>query len=132
MRNQSIKSRDYLAITLRTLRERIGVSQSELARTMGVNPSVVSRYEFGANPTLSTLDSFVSALGGELILLAAFPRADGTITRHLIRTCDDPRDRVNAKLLEPRHRKPRTVRPSAEARQDRLEAIRNKKFEEFA
>lgn len=48
-------------------RQRAGVSQSELARRMGVSPGVISRLESGEHsPRLDTIAEAAAALGCEL------------------------------------------------------------------
>lgn len=52
---------------LRTLRESKGMSQTELAKEIGVNREQVNRWENGAlhnkNPTLNTMQSLAAGLG---------------------------------------------------------------------
>lgn len=56
-----------LAIKVRKLREKAGISQSELALRMGTTQPAIARLEAGGgNPNLDTLDRIASALGHEL------------------------------------------------------------------
>jgi len=48
-------------------REAAGLSQSEVARRMGVLPSVVSRFESGSDPRHSTEDRYAAAIGGRVL-----------------------------------------------------------------
>ena len=121
----SVSSSGCVAVlTLDQLRQVRDVPQKTLAARMGVDASTVSRQESSSNPTIATLDGFVSALGGQLLLLAVFPNPDGTIDKQLIRTADDPRREVPAdRLFAVRHRVPRTPRPAKEGRAARLAAF---------
>lgn len=59
--------------TLYLLRECRGLSQSQLARSIGVRRQSVSRWEIGRLPTLLSLESISAALGvtvAELLRLA--------------------------------------------------------------
>jgi DNA-binding XRE family transcriptional regulator len=58
---------------LRRLRETRRVSQEELATTLGVNQSAVSKMERRTDMNISSLRKLIEALGGELELLARFP-----------------------------------------------------------
>lgn len=61
---------------LRTLRKSRSVKQSQLALAMKRGQSDVSRIEHCEDLHLSTLRSYVEALGGELRMVAAFPEGD--------------------------------------------------------
>jgi len=52
---------------LAATREAAGLSQSEVARRMGVLPSVVSRFEAGSDPRHSTEDRYAAAIGGRVL-----------------------------------------------------------------
>lgn len=55
-----------LATGLTALRERAGVTQREVAHTMGVSQPRVAQIEKSKNVTIEVLDAYVSALGGHL------------------------------------------------------------------
>lgn len=61
-----------LAFCLADLRKRKGWSQAEQARAMGVGQSRVSKVEHADDLNITTLDNYVSALGGHLLLHARF------------------------------------------------------------
>ncbi len=62
-----------VAMQLIALREKHGVSQSELARQTGINQSEISRIERGSgNPTEKTLIRLADALGADLQLVERF------------------------------------------------------------
>jgi DNA-binding XRE family transcriptional regulator len=61
------------ALRLGELRSELGVTQVEMARQLDVTQANVSRIEHEEDLYLSTLRSYVEALGGELELRAVFP-----------------------------------------------------------
>jgi transcriptional regulator with XRE-family HTH domain len=60
-------------LTLRDLRQARRFTQERMAVLMGVEQENVSRLERRADLLLSTLSSYVSAMGGKLRLMAEFP-----------------------------------------------------------
>ena len=60
-------------LTLRDLRQAQHLTQERMAELMGVEQENVSRLERRADLLLSTLSSYVSAMGGKLRLVAEFP-----------------------------------------------------------
>lgn len=60
-------------LSLRALREALDHTQVELAQEMGVGQDAISRYEQRTDMMLSTLERYVSAMGGSLALIAKFP-----------------------------------------------------------
>lgn len=58
---------------LRKLRAARELTQENLARTLQVNQSEVSKIENRADMYVSTLASYVKAMGGELEIRAVFP-----------------------------------------------------------
>ena len=60
-------------LTLRDLRQAEHLTQERMAELMGVEQENVSRLERRADLLLSTLSSYVSAMGGRLRLVAEFP-----------------------------------------------------------
>jgi len=59
--------------TLYELRKQRGVTQADLARALAVSQPAVSKIERGDDPSVSTLQKYVAALGGELHVSATFP-----------------------------------------------------------
>jgi len=60
-------------LTLRDLRRAEKLTQERMAELMGVEQENVSRLERRADLLLSTLSSYVAAMGGKLRLVAEFP-----------------------------------------------------------
>ncbi|MGR3808661.1 Predicted transcriptional regulator with C-terminal CBS domains [Pasteurella testudinis DSM 23072] len=64
-------------ITLNMLRDKLNMSQKELAKNMGVSQPAIVRMEQPDNdPRLSTLKRYINGLGGKLSLDVTLP--DGT------------------------------------------------------
>jgi DNA-binding XRE family transcriptional regulator len=63
---------DVVAHTLKELRRRRAITQQELARLMATTQPNVSRIEKGGAMELSTLRSYIEALGGRLEVTAIF------------------------------------------------------------
>src|SRR5262252_8577579 len=60
-------------LTLRDLRQAQHLTQERMAELLGVKQENVSRIERRADLLLSTLASYVAAMGGKLRLMAEFP-----------------------------------------------------------
>lgn len=71
-RVDEIKRGIHDALVLSELRGDRGVTQTDLARVLGVTQTNVSRIEHGNDLYVSTLRSYVEALGGQLELRAVF------------------------------------------------------------
>ncbi|MEX1046171.1 MAG: helix-turn-helix transcriptional regulator [Actinomycetota bacterium] len=69
------------AIALGELRESKAVTQRELAEKIGVTQANVSRIEHEDDVHISTLQSYIEALGGKLQIRAVFP--DEVVDVHL-------------------------------------------------
>lgn len=61
---------------LRQLRAARALTQENLANTLGVRQSEISKIEKRTDVYLSTLASYIRAMGGELELRAVFPRGE--------------------------------------------------------
>lgn len=72
---RGLRAKRGVHLTLRTVREATGQTQQEVARSSGMDQSDVSRLENRGNfgdCQVSTLERYVTALGGHLELVAAF------------------------------------------------------------
>ena len=55
-------------------RQSVGLTQSEVARALGIKQPSLSKLAKQSDMQISTLDRIVKALGGELEVVAKFPR----------------------------------------------------------
>ncbi len=62
-------------LVLKEVRHLVGKSQQELAQMLGIKQPSLSKFEQQADMQISTLRRIVNALGGELEVLARFPKA---------------------------------------------------------
>ena len=60
-------------LTLQDLRKARALTQERMAELLGINQENVSRLEKRTDLLLSTLSSYVSAMGGRLRIVAEFP-----------------------------------------------------------
>jgi hypothetical protein len=75
-------SKKYRAdMALDELREAREMTQQHLSRLLGVNQAAVSKMERRADMYISTLQDFVRAMGGELIIRARFPEGEVQINQ---------------------------------------------------
>ena len=65
-------SRDRVALKLADLRSELGITQTEVADTVGTTQSAISRLERQGDVLLSTLRSYVEATGGTLRVIASY------------------------------------------------------------
>jgi DNA-binding XRE family transcriptional regulator len=64
------------AVTLNQLREARSLTQANLAGILGVNQGSVSKMEKRTDMYVSTLRSFIQAMGGQLQIKAVFPEGE--------------------------------------------------------
>lgn len=60
-------------MSLQALRKARDLTQVQLAATLGVQQATVAKYERQSDLLISTLDSYVRAMGGKLSLVVEFP-----------------------------------------------------------
>lgn len=60
-------------LTLKELRKAKDLTQVQLAQTLGIQQATVAKYERQSDLLLSTLSSYVQAMGGSLKLMVEFP-----------------------------------------------------------
>jgi SOS-response transcriptional repressor LexA len=88
-------------------RENKGISQSELARALGISPQAVQKWEDGGRPRFARLPTIADALGVDLRVLVR-----GTLYEAALQSADEipdvnvARDRVRKKRLELIERNP--------------------------
>lgn len=66
-------------ILLAELREQTGVSQTELAKALGVKQPSLSKIEKQSDMKLSTLSNYTAALGGRLKLVVELPNREPVV-----------------------------------------------------
>ena len=76
-------------LALRDLRKLRNLTQEEVARRLGGRQVYISRLEQRADMKLSTLKSYVEAIGGELQLMVTFPEGTEVQLKHLGRECGE-------------------------------------------
>lgn len=60
-------------MSLRDLRQALTLTQERMAETLGIGQDGVSRLEKRSDLLLSTLRTYIEAMGGQLSLIAEFP-----------------------------------------------------------
>ncbi|GAA0283541.1 helix-turn-helix domain-containing protein [Rhodovulum strictum] len=60
-------------LTLQELRKAREMTQVQLAETLGIQQATVAKYERQSDLLLSTLTSYVRAMGGDIKLMVEFP-----------------------------------------------------------
>lgn len=78
---QEEETRQYVksvvdAVSLNQLRQARSLTQSNLASTLGVNQGSVSKIEKRTDMYVSTLRSYIQAMGGQLQIKAVFPEGE--------------------------------------------------------
>ena len=74
-RRAAVRAREMLQeLLLSEIRELRGKSQQEVATALGIKQPSLSKLEKQADMQISTLQRIVKALGGELQVLAKFPK----------------------------------------------------------
>ena len=108
-----IGDRVLRAYSLAELRLSLGVKQTDLARELGVSSAALCETEGRDDLRLSTVSAYVHALGGELMLVAAFEGEEGPRS-YCIRMPSDQRNDAVGKPDAPPQIGKTTSRPSAE------------------
>lgn len=84
-------------LTLRDLRSVHHLTQTRVAELLGVQQDSVSRMERRADMLLSTMSSYVEAMGGKLRLVAEFPNRQPYVVKLGDLTEEGPRQRRRRK-----------------------------------
>lgn len=79
-------------LTLQELRKARELTQVQLAETLGIQQATVAKYERQSDLLLSTLTSYVRAMGGSLKLMVEFPGKEPVALEGL-GEIDEPRRR---------------------------------------
>ena len=80
-------------MSLRDLRQALRLTQDQLADSLGIGQDGISRLEKRSDLLLSTLRSYVEAMGGHLELIAEFPNRPPVVLSGLARIETKPADR---------------------------------------
>ncbi len=79
----TIRTKELLAeLLVSELRQVAGKSQRELAKLLGIKQPSLSKLENQTDIQVSTLQKIIHALGGELDLVARFPKGDVRIGQY--------------------------------------------------
>jgi DNA-binding transcriptional regulator YiaG len=91
-RIENLKSELLAEMPLHELRRARALTQRDLARTLKVNQPAVAKLEQRADVYVSSLRSYIEAVGGKLKIVAEFPEGEVHITNfaHVGETEDTP------------------------------------------
>lgn len=91
------RARELMAeyLTLQDLRKARALTQERMAALLGIKQENVSRLEKRSDLLLSTLSSYVAAMGGRLRLVAEFPDRPPVVLSGLSDEAEDARPRRN-------------------------------------
>jgi len=82
--------------TLRDLRLALSLTQERMSETLGVGQESISRLEKRSDLLISTLGSYIKAMGGELRLVAEFPDRQPIVLKGLVSMRNEmPADKAN-------------------------------------
>src|SRR5262245_38775834 len=70
--------------SLRDLRQAIAMTQTRVAQELGISQDQVSKLENRSDLLLSTLRSYIEAMGGKLQLIAEFPGRPAVLLAGLV------------------------------------------------
>jgi len=87
-------------LTLQELRKAKEMTQVQLADTLGIQQATVAKYERQSDLLLSTLTSYVRAMGGNLKLMVEFP-GKAPVALEGLGDTEEPRRRRRAAREEP-------------------------------
>lgn len=76
------KAKDIMAeMLLAEIRKEVGLTQEDLAKTIGIKQASLSKLESQEDMQISTLQRLIKALGGQLELIAHMPGGDIKISQ---------------------------------------------------
>lgn len=80
-RNESEARKMIVEIALQELRQSLHLTQEELAKMLDIKQASLSKLENQEDMYISTLNRFITALGGKLKLVASFPDREVIISQ---------------------------------------------------
>src|SRR5437870_8045585 len=80
-------------MSLRDLRQALKLTQDQLADSLGIGQDGISRLEKRSDLLLSTLRSYIQAMGGHLEIIAEFPNRPPVILSGLTSMETEPAER---------------------------------------
>jgi DNA-binding XRE family transcriptional regulator len=100
-----VRARELIAeeLTLQDLRKAQKLTQEQMAKTLNIGQDSISRLEKRSDMMLSTMRSYVEAMGGSLELVARFPKRAPVIIKSIKDMSAAPKERM-------KRRKPELVR----------------------
>jgi DNA-binding transcriptional regulator YiaG len=96
-RNQEAAAVMLAEMPLHELRRARELSQASLAEVLGVQQGTVSKMERRTDMYLSTLRSYIKAMGGDLVIEAKFP--DGVIVINQFHDLEAEQEQVTDKAI---------------------------------
>ena len=87
-------------LTLQELRKAKDLTQVQLAEVLGIQQATVAKYERQSDLLISTLSSYVKAMGGKLDLVVQFPGKDPVTLDGLEETEQSPRRRARKNKMD--------------------------------
>lgn len=79
-----IRAKEMMAeMLLAEIRKQTGLTQEELAESLGIKQPSLSKLESQTDMQVSTLQKLIEALGGSLELIAHLPKGDVRITQFM-------------------------------------------------
>ncbi|MGD0346779.1 MAG: helix-turn-helix domain-containing protein [Terracidiphilus sp.] len=78
-RGKELLERVARRMTLAEVRKERKVTQTKIAKELGIGQMQISRLERRKDPRLSTMERTVAAMGGRLMLVAAFPNQEPVV-----------------------------------------------------
>jgi DNA-binding XRE family transcriptional regulator len=99
------RTRELIAeeLTLQDIRKAQKLTQEQMAKTLNIGQDSISRLEKRSDMMLSTMRSYVEAMGGSLELVARFPKRAPVIIKSMQDVSPTPKKNV-------KRRKPELVR----------------------
>jgi DNA-binding XRE family transcriptional regulator len=99
------RARELIAeeLTLQDIRKARKLTQEQMAKTLNIGQDSISRLEKRSDMMLSTMRSYVEAMGGSLELVARFPKRGAVIIKSIEDVSPAPKQTT-------KRRKPQLVR----------------------